>query len=92
MHFSAGCLRLELERVVVTRQEFCRLSSPPGAASGNAIPDAEQRSGPRCCCPGGSHGWAQAEAQEGPRAPGWGWAPRGGGSEMGAQLQGSSLS
>ena len=82
MPFSAGCLSLEPEKVMVTCRELHRLSSLPGAVSSDAIPDTEQRWHPlpwcpQSCCPQESHGWAQPEGQEEPRAPGWGWAPRG---------------
>ena len=48
MPFSAGCLSLEPEKVMVTCRELHRLSSLPGAVSSDAIPDTEQCSRSRC--------------------------------------------
>lgn len=49
MPLSAGCLlSLEPEKVMVTCRELRRLSSLPGAVSGDAVPDAEQCSRSFC--------------------------------------------
>lgn len=81
MPSSAGCLRLEPEKVMVMCQQLGRHSFLSGAVSSDAdaVADAKQCSRTHCCsaqscCSQESHGWAQTRVR---RAPGWEQTPMG---------------